>query len=116
MLLQEHFRFENVLADGALMPVTLLDMQFEVVFAGIVLVAVGVFHVLLFVMNCRDMPHHSSVLSKSLTTNSAWIRFLLSVGVGMVPQVGSGLKSFTTCLADKRMLSSMQTFGTCAVK
>ena len=67
-------------------------------------------------MNCRDMPYHGCMLSKPFTTNYAWIRFLLGVGVGMVLQVGSGLKFFATHLTDKPTLSSIQTFVMCVVR
>ena len=34
LLLKDHFKFKIILADGALVPVTLLDVPLEVVFAG----------------------------------------------------------------------------------
>lgn len=109
MPLEDLVRFKSVLAAGALVPVALLDVKFEVILASKALVAVRTFDILPLLVDGSDVAHHGTPLSEPFTTDAAWVRILLGVGVCVILQVGRRSESLPARVTHEWVLTSVQT-------
>ena len=63
VLFKDLLKLKGILAGRKNEPVTLLDVQLEGTFDSKAPVAVGAFHILLFLINCKDMTDYISPIT-----------------------------------------------------